>query len=202
MRILALLFACCCLSSSVEAQDYRPDMDKMLSPDPELALPDIALAVERHEGERLLLVWLLAANADGRKAALTYYLELETEDPGIYQTRLRRISDELDERLREIDDVAKATRVSRPLDSRKAAAKAPPAAAPEPASVGDDEAEAIRVMLPPAERSAVTAMTRLGVGIVMVRIGTVPGSNGIGALRIMQLRGAKWVQIAEEHYGS
>lgn len=81
------------------------ELEKLLSVDPELAIPEAKRAVEERDGLSLRVAWLQAGCAEVRMSALKYFLQSETDDPSLFIGPVQTIAQERDQRISEINQV-------------------------------------------------------------------------------------------------
>lgn len=81
------------------------ELEKLLSPDPVLAIPEAQRAVEEKDGLSLRVAWVQANCAEVRMTALKYFLQSETEDPSVFAGTVETIAREKDQRIKEINTV-------------------------------------------------------------------------------------------------
>ncbi len=122
-RLLASLTMCAsvlgCGSDEEISIPYRANLDKLTSPDPSLALPELEFAIETHEGNLLFIAWLISDIPEVRERSLEYYLRLETEFPDSFEVIIEEIASERDVRLAEIERVAIRLRKRRLAELQK-----------------------------------------------------------------------------------
>ena len=90
------------------------ELDKLLSADPKLAIPEVQRAIEERDSLSLRVAWLQAGCADVRNSALGYFLRFETEHPSTFIGAVQTIARERDERVSEIHKVESSVGRHRP----------------------------------------------------------------------------------------
>ncbi len=69
-------------------------------------------------------------------------------------------------------------------------------------TTSESDRRAILQGIPEQERSSVTEMSRLGLTMVIVRVGTIPGTGIMSGIRVLKYSDEKWSVIAvENHFG-
>jgi hypothetical protein len=91
------------ISSAVQAADYKADLDKMLSADMQVSVPEVEIAITARDSDKLKITWLLGQSADARTKALGYFLARETENPETYKAALKQIASQVDDRIKEVE---------------------------------------------------------------------------------------------------
>jgi uncharacterized protein Veg len=109
MVILALLTCLCgCADNNDDRYAVHFPVEACFSPDPEVAMPAVKDAIDKHDGDRVLLTWALGSNADVRKMALKHFLTLETESPETFISRLDDLAHEIELRKEEVKEISRA----------------------------------------------------------------------------------------------